>query len=72
MKKLEKMSIANVEGKLTRNEMKTVIGGKGFSFTDYLIGEAISWTVEMMYKDYQSRSGAPYSASGRAASMGPY
>ena len=71
MKKLEKMSIANVEGKLTRNEMKTVIGGR-FSFTDYLIGEAISWTVEMIYNDYKSRSGGAYSASGRVASMGPY
>lgn len=29
MKKLEKMSLANMEGKLTRKEMKNIIAGSG-------------------------------------------
>ncbi|MBL0736061.1 hypothetical protein JI750_04135 [Flavobacterium sp. GN10] len=30
MKKLEKMSLANIEGKLSRKEMKNVMAGSGF------------------------------------------
>lgn len=73
MKKFKKMSLANIEGKLSRNEMKTVMAeGVGDFLKDYVYGAALDWVVDAMYKDYQSRSGGPYSASGRLASMGPY
>jgi hypothetical protein len=34
MKKLEKISLANIEGKLTRKEMKTIMAGSGEDCAD--------------------------------------
>ena len=47
-------------------------GGIGDFILDYAIGKVADILVEQMVKDWNSRSGGAYSASGRYASMGPY
>jgi hypothetical protein len=69
---MKKISLKNVKETLSRKEMKSISGGSGGFWKDAFYGTVLNWTVGVMWDDYKSRSGGAYSASGRAASMGPY
>lgn len=56
MKKLEKMSLANIEGKLTRNEMKNIMAGSGYKCC---VGSNCS-----SCRDYTPGQGIPYCSTG--------
>ena len=86
MKKLEKMSLANVEGQLTRREMSNIMAGSGSQagvggfFKDFvktiLIDQIYNRVVKpvgnAVINDWNSRSGQPTTQTERYAKMGPY
>ncbi len=75
MKKLEKRSLDSIDGKLTRNEMKTVMAaGIGDFVWGYIFDKIVGKTIEPMVYDYKTNysSGKPASYTKRYADRGPY